>query len=228
MLDPVHVRERMVDRQIAARGVRDPRVLAAMRRIPREAFVAPDCAAFAYEDGPQPIGEGQTISQPYMVARMIEAAGVKPGDSVLEVGAGSGYAAAVLREIADRVHAIERIPALAESARRRLDALGYDTVALRAGDGTLGWPEAAPFDVIVVSAGGPAVPDALKAQLARGGRLIIPVGARRGGQKLLRITRADADRYAEEDLGLVTFVPLIGAQGWAEDARHPRKRARAR
>jgi len=228
MLDPAQARDRMVDRQIAARGVRDPRVLEAMRQVPREAFVEPGYEDLAYEDGPLPIGEGQTISQPYIVAHMIEAAGVKPGDSVLEVGAGSGYAAAVLSRIADRVHAVERIAALVASARRRLDALGYDNIALRAADGTLGWPEAAPFDAIVVSAGGPAVPDALRAQIAHGGRLIIPVGARRGGQHLLRVTRVGAERYGEEDLGLVVFVPLVGAQGWAEEPRDPGKRTRTR
>jgi erythromycin esterase-like protein/protein-L-isoaspartate O-methyltransferase len=150
---------------------------------------------------------------------MIEAAEVKPEDRVLEIGAGSGYAAAVLARIAGRVHAIERHPSLAQAARRRLRKLGYDTVELRVGDGTLGWPEAAPFDAILVAAGGPAVPEALKRQLAIGGRLVMPVGAAEGGQTLLKITRRFEGTFEEEDLGSVVFVPLMGEQGWAEDGR---------
>ena len=219
MTDPSRARDRMVEVQIARRGVRDPRVLDAMRAVPREAFVEPGLAGFAYEDGPLPIGEGQTISQPYVVALMVEAAGVGPGGRVLEVGAGSGYAAAVLGRIAGRVHAVERHPSLAAAARRRLERLGYDNVELRAGDGTLGWPEAAPFDAILVAAGGPGVPRALMEQLAVGGRLVIPVGGGEGRQRLLRVTRTGAAGYEEEDLGAVAFVPLVGEQGWAEDGR---------
>src|SRR3982750_2703039 len=170
MLDLSRARGRMADAQLARRGVRERRVLEAMRRVPREEFVEPGYEEFAYEDGPLPIGEGQTISQPYIVALMIEAAEVKPGDRVLEVGAGSGYAAAVMSRIAKQVHAIERHPVLAEAARRRLETLGYANIELRVGDGTRGWPEAAPFDAILVAAGGPAVPPALKEQLAIGGR----------------------------------------------------------
>src|SRR3954467_3215174 len=176
MLDLTRARARMVDVQISRRGVRDRSVLDAMRRVPREAFVQPGFEEFAYEDGPLPIAEGQTISQPYIVALMIEAAEVKPGTSVLEVGAGSGYAAAVMSQIADRVYAIERHPSLGEAARQRFEKLGYDNIELRVGDGTRGWPEAAPLDAILVSAGGPEVPQALKEQLALGGRLVIPVG----------------------------------------------------
>jgi protein-L-isoaspartate(D-aspartate) O-methyltransferase len=219
MLDLSRARARMVDVQIARRGVRDRRVLDAMRRVPREAFVEPGLEEFAYEDGPLPIGEGQTISQPYIVAFMIEAAEVAPGGSVLEVGAGSGYAAAVMSQIADRVYAIERHPSLAEAARQRFQELGYDNVELRVGDGTKGWPEAAPFEAILVAAGGPEVPQALKEQLAVGGRLVIPVGEQERFQTLLKVTRKSEADYEEEDLGAVAFVPLIGEQGWAEDGR---------
>jgi protein-L-isoaspartate(D-aspartate) O-methyltransferase len=217
MLDLSHERDRMVDVQIARRGVRDPYVLNAMRRVPREAFVEAGFEEFAYEDGPLPIGEGQTISQPYIVALMIEAAEVKPGDSVLEVGAGSGYAAAVMSQISNRVYAIERHASLVEAARQRLQQLGYDNVELRVGDGTKGWPEAAPFDAILVAAGGPEVPDALKQQLAPGGRLVIPVGDDLHDQRLAKITRRSGTQFEQEDLGAVRFVPLIGEQGWAED-----------
>src|SRR3954447_19537430 len=219
MLDLSRARARMVKVQIARRGVRDRSVLDAMRRVPREAFVQPGFEEFAYEDGPRPIGEGQTISQPYVVALMIEAAEVRPGDHVLEVGAGSGYAAAVLSHIADRVYAIERHPSLGEAAQRRFERLGYDNIELRVGDGTKGWPEAAPFDAILVSAGGPEVPPALKEQLALGGRLVIPVGKDRHDQALLKITRTRAAAFEQDNLGAVAFVPLIGKQGWAEDGR---------
>src|SRR4051812_21830757 len=174
MLD--RARARMVKVQIARRGVRDRSVLDAMRRVPREAFVQPGFEEFAYEDGPLPIGEGQTISQPYIVAAMIEAAEVRPGDHVLEVGAGSGYAAAVLGQIAAKVIAIERHEALTERARERIESLGYDNIEIRTGDGTCGLSEEAPFDAILVAAGGPEVPKALKDQLAIGGHLVIPVG----------------------------------------------------
>lgn len=207
-------REAMVQRQIAARGVRDPAVLAAMRAVPRERFVGEGMAEFAYEDSPLSIGEGQTISQPYIVAAMIEAAEVGPDDRVLEVGAGSGYAAAVLARVAGEVFAIERRPTLAATARERLGGV----VSLREGDGTAGWPEAAPFDAILVSAGGPDVPEALKEQLGVGGRLVIPVGPL-GDQRLLKLRRTEAGRFEEEDLGAVSFVPLIGVGGWAEDGR---------
>lgn len=208
----------MVKTQLARRGVRDPLVLEAMGQVPREAFVGEGYEEFAYDDLPLPIGHGQTISQPYVVALMIEAAGVRAGDVVLEVGAGSGYAAAVLGRIATRVVAIERHPSLAEEARRRLERLGCDNVELHAGDGSRGWPEAAPFDVIIVSAGAPAVPDALKAQLAPGGRLVIPVGRSERYQKLLKLVRQSETEYATENLGEVSFVPLIGEQGWTGKA----------
>ena len=217
MLNVGSARDRMVDVQIVRRGVRDPNVLAAMRRVPREAFVPQGMEEFAYEDGPLPIGDGQTISQPYIVALMIEAAEVKPGDRVLEIGAGSGYAAAVIGEIAGQVVAVERRLALGEAARRRLADLGYENIEVRVGDGTRGWPQAAPFDAIIVSAGGPEAPQALKEQLAIGGRLVIPVGEAERRQTLRKIVRRGEAQFEEEDLGAVMFVPLIGEHGWAED-----------
>jgi protein-L-isoaspartate(D-aspartate) O-methyltransferase len=210
-------RARMVADQIARRGVTDPRVLAAMRDVPREAFVAPELRPEAFRDAPLPIAHGQTISQPFIVALMAEAARLQPTDRVLEVGAGSGYASAVLARLAAHVTAIERHAPLAQAARDRLSALGFHNVEVVTGDGTLGWPAAAPFDAIVVSAGGPRVPEALKAQLAPGGRLVIPVGPDGGPQDLLRLTRS-GDGFEEESLGGVRFVPLIGAEGWKETA----------
>lgn len=209
-------REHMVAAQIARRGIRDPAVLAAMRAVPREHFVPDSLAEFAYEDSALPIAEGQTISQPYIVAAMIEAAEIGSGDRVLEVGAGSGYAAAVLGQIADEVIAIERHASLASAARERVEELGYGNVDIRTGDGTLGLPEEAPFDAILVAAGAPSVPEALKEQLAIGGRLVIPVG---GGeeQRLCRIVRRTGDGFEEHELGRVRFVPLIGESAWAED-----------
>ncbi|MEN3379296.1 MAG: hypothetical protein V7604_4651 [Hyphomicrobiales bacterium] len=212
-------RDRMVDIQIAGRGVRARHVLDAMRRVPREAFVEPGLEEFAYEDSPLPIGESQTISQPYIVALMIEAAEIGPGDRVLEVGAGSGYAAAVMSQIADHVCAIERIASLGDAARERFRRLGCDNIELRVGDGTRGWPEAAPFDAILVAAGGPEIPLALKLQLAVGGHLIIPVGEERQSQRLVKLTRKGEGVFQEEYLGAVAFVPLIGERGWAEDGR---------
>ncbi|MDP3747471.1 MAG: protein-L-isoaspartate(D-aspartate) O-methyltransferase [Phenylobacterium sp.] len=227
MPDLAHERERMIERQVARRGVRDSHVLGAMREVPREAFVPEGLQEFAYEDTPLPIGAGQTISQPYIVALMIEAAAVRPGDHILEIGAGSGYAAAVIGRIAERVYAIERHETLARLAAERMARLGYDNVEVRTGDGTQGWPEVAPFDAIVVAAGGPAIPQTLKDQLDIGGRLVMPVGDSQREQRLVKVTRTDATHFEEEDLGGVMFVPLIGEYGWAEDAR-PRRPAEAR
>ncbi|AJR23402.1 protein-L-isoaspartate(D-aspartate) O-methyltransferase [Sphingobium sp. YBL2] len=218
MADLAEQRDRMIDVQLARRGIRDQAVLAAMREVPRERFVPEAMEEFAYEDAPLPIEEGQTISQPYIVAAMIEAAEIGPGDRVLEVGAGSGYAAAVISRIGGDVFAIERHEALGRAARARLQALDYRNVDLRIGDGTLGLPDQAPFDAILVSAGGPEVPRALKDQLKVGGVLVVPVGDA-GEQSLCKITRTGTGSYAEEDLGTVRFVPLIGAQGWSEDGR---------
>ncbi len=209
-------RRRMVNAQIAGRGVVDQRVLDAMRRVPREAFVTSDMEEFAYEDSALPIAEGQTISQPYIVAAMTEAAEVAPGDRVLDVGTGSGYAAAVLAEIAHEVYTIERHKALADNARERFALLGYRNIQVRHGDGTLGWPEAAPFDAIIVAASGPEIPLALRNQLRIGGRLIIPVGAVVHRQRLVKIMRRGEHEFSEQELEPVRFVPLIGEQGWAD------------
>jgi protein-L-isoaspartate(D-aspartate) O-methyltransferase len=208
------LREMMVTGQLVARGVRDPAVLAAMREVPREEFVPAHLASRAYDDCPQPIAEGQTISQPYMVACMAEFLELARRDRVLEIGTGSGYAAAILSRIVDEVHSIERLAGLAESARERLFRLGYRNVHVHLGDGSLGWPELAPYDAIVVTAGAPAVPHSLKAQLAVGGRLVIPVGPDPRFQSLIRIRRLGADDYRRENLMDVMFVPLIGSEGW--------------
>ena len=209
-------RGRMVATQIQARGITDPLVLEAMRAVPREWFVPARLARFAHEDRPLPIGEEQTISQPYIVAVMMHAAEVKPGARVLEIGTGSGYGAAVLSRIAAEVYTVERVGALAEPARYRLTELGYANVRVREGDGTLGWAEYAPYDAILVTAGGPRAPQTLLSQLAMGGRLIMPVGPCAGHQRLVRVTRTDTQEYRYEDLEEVTFVPLIGAEGWSE------------
>jgi len=212
--EAISERDRMVAGQIAARGVEDPLVLDAMRAVPREDFVPANLAEYAYEDGPLPIGHGQTISQPYIVAVMTAAARVRPGDRVLEIGTGSGYGAAVLSEIAGEVYTVERIEGLADSARDRLAALGYANVHVRCGDGTLGWVEHAPYDAIIVTAGGPTVPRALLDQLKPGGRLVMPLGSEPRAQRLIRRTRTGPETYTQDDLEWVAFVPLIGEQGW--------------
>ncbi len=211
--DRARERARMVDRQLIDRGIRDQRLLNAFLQVPREAFVDRSYTDLAYDDRPLPIAGGQTISQPYVVALMIEALEVRPGDGVLEVGAGSGYAAAILSQLGERIHAIERQPALAKAAGDRLHRLGYDNVEIRTGDGTLGLPDAAPFDAILVSAGGPGIPTPLIDQLAPGGRLVIPVG-KPHAQNLLRIIKRQDGRVHQEDLGPVSFVPLLGDAGW--------------
>lgn len=216
MSDYENRRMHMVDVQIAGRGIRDARVLKAMRIVPREYFVRKGMEEFAYEDAALPIEEQQTISQPYIVAAMIEAAEVAPGDRVLEVGAGSGYAAAVIGQIADRIFAVERHESLADLAQKRMAALHYDNVVITVGDGTLGLPEEAPFDAILVAAAGPDVPPALKEQLVIGGHLVMPVGDP-GHQRLHKISRLSEDRYDVQPLGPVMFVPLIGEQGWRDD-----------
>jgi protein-L-isoaspartate(D-aspartate) O-methyltransferase len=200
-------REAMVATQIASRGIHDPKTLAALRKVPRHLFVPPATAAQAYEDHPLPIGHGQTISQPYIVAFMTEALGLTGGESVLEVGTGSGYQAAVLAEIAAHVRTIEIVAPLAEEAAALLKRLGYANVEVRAGDGYQGWPEAAPFDAIMVTAAAPRVPEPLKQQLKDGGRLILPVGDE--WQELVVVTRR-GDRFEEKQVLPVRFVPMTG------------------
>ena len=209
MSDPYEVERRlMVAEQIEARGVVDRAVLGAMREVPRHRFVAPELADLAYADRALPAAEDQTISQPYIVARMAEALALGPDDRVLEVGCGTGYAAAVMSRIAAEVFTIEVRPRLAETAAARLAALGYAKIHVRCADGSLGWPEEAPFDAISVAATGPDIPRALVEQLAPGGRLVLPLGRSRGAQELTRVTRTAAG-LREEGLGAVMFVPLI-------------------
>lgn len=216
MTDFAQLREQMVRRQIEARDIRDPAVLRAFREVPREAFVSPDYAHLAYDDHPLPIESGQTISQPYIVALMIEAAGVGAGDRVLEIGAGSGYAAAVMSRIAERVVSIERHGELADIARERMARLGYANVRILEGDGTRGCPEEAPFDAILAAASGSHVPDALIEQLAPGGELVMPVGDPGWVQRLVKVTKGQDGSTTDEDLGAVRFVPLIGEKGWKD------------
>jgi protein-L-isoaspartate(D-aspartate) O-methyltransferase len=198
----------MVEQQIAARGVKEERVLGAMAKVPRHEFVPPDEIDQAYDDHPLPIGFGQTISQPYIVALMTELLEVEPGEKVLEIGTGSGYQAAVLAELTDRVYTVEIIPELARAAAHRLDRLGYEDVTVRTGDGYLGWSENAPFDAIIVTAAPDHVPPPLLQQLADGGRLVIPVGPPGGYQTLWRITERGGQTFSENVTG-VTFVPLL-------------------
>lgn len=205
----------MVDRQIALRGIHDQRVLEAMRKVPRHQFVPANMAAYAYEDYPLSIGQGQTISQPYIVALMTEMLGLKGGEKVLEVGTGSGYQAAILCELAGSVYSIERHPTLADAARERLEQAGYENFTITSSDGTLGWQEFAPYDAILVTAAAPHVPQTLLDQLAGVGRLVIPVGER-FVQTLQTWTR-EADDFSMTENIRVVFVPLIGAQGWRDE-----------
>jgi len=204
----------MIREDLLGRGVHDPAVLAAMREVPREAFVDEGMQELAYEDHPLPIAEGQTISQPYIVAYMTEALELSGTDRVLEIGTGSGYAAAVLSRIVTTVHTVERLGGLANSARRRLGMLGYTNIVVHEGDGTLGWQEHAPYDAIVVTAAAPQLPQPLLDQLAIGGRLVIPVGTSSDFQILARVLRVTEHDYRTEELCGVRFVPLIGAAGW--------------
>jgi len=206
------LREKMVRQQIAARGVSDRRVIEAMLRVPRHLFVPEEMRDRAYEDTPLPIGGGQTISQPYMVAWMTELLETKKGDRILEVGTGSGYQAAILCELCGMVYSVEKQPGLAKAAEERLTSLGYHNFRLRVGDGTMGWPEEAPFDGIIVTAGAPSVPEPLLEQLAEGGRLVIPVGPT--GMQMLKRIRRERNEFKYSDEGACVFVPLVGKFGW--------------
>ena len=204
-------RARLVS-QLRALGIRDERVLAAMGRVPRHLFVPPELLPYAYDDRPLPIGAGQTISQPYIVALSTQALEISPTDRVLEIGTGSGYQTAVLAELAGRVFTIERLPELSREAQLRLRELGYRNIKFRVGDGTKGWPEEAPFDAILVTAAAPKAPKSLLAQLAEGGRMVIPLGGRTNQD--LWLLRKRAGRVVREHLCPCTFVPLIGEEGW--------------
>src|SRR5262245_25775141 len=207
--DSERLRRHMVERQLERRGIADQRVLDAMRMVPREAFVPKAITRFAYDDSALPIEAGQTISQPYIVALMAEAARLKAEDCVLEVGTGSGYAAAVLSLLASRVYTIERHALLAETAEQRFRALGYTNIDVRTGDGTPGWSEAASFDAILAAASGTHIPEPWKRQLGPGGRLIMPIGGMRGVQELIKLTQTGEEAFTQQSLGDVMFVPLI-------------------
>ena len=211
------LREQMVRRQITARGIRDPLILDAFRQVPREAFVSADHVHLAYEDHPVPIDAGQTISQPYIVALMIEAAAIRPGHRVLEVGSGSGYAAAVISCIAATVFGIERHHDLFAASSDRLSGMGYHNVQIFEGDGSVGRPDQAPFDAILVAASGSHVPRPLLEQLAEGGRLVMPVGGLSADQDLVKVTKRADGTISQECLGGVRFVPLIGEEGWRSE-----------
>lgn len=215
LTDSAAERDAMVERQIESRGIRDPKILEAFRSVPREEFLSEEYRDLAYGDHPLPIEAGQTISQPYIVALTIQAAGIKPGDTVLEVGAGSGYAAAIIGCIAGKVVAIERQRELVELARKRMDRLGHDNVEVVEGDGTKGWPREAPFDAIVAAASGSHIPDSWIEQLADGGSIVTPVGDPGSIQKLVKVTKGPGGKLITEELGAVRFVPLIGEEGWS-------------
>src|SRR5437764_2870971 len=214
MTDYAAEREAMVERQLRRRGIGEPNILDAFRAVPREKFIGGEYAHLAYGDHPLPIEANQTISQPYIVALMVQAAGIKPGDEVLEIGAGSGYAAAVISRIAGKVIAIERQHDLVEVARERLRRLGYDNVEIVEGDGTKGCREHAPFDAILAAASGSHVPRPLIEQLAPNGRIVMPVGEPGGIQELIKVTKQEDGILKQENLGAVRFVPLIGEEGW--------------
>ena len=206
-------RERMVSDQLRRRDIVDPAVLAAFMCVPREEFVDPEAEKWAYEDSPLAIGFGQTISQPYVVAMTVQALGLTGNERVLEIGTGSGYAAAILGKLAREVHTVERIEELAKTAAERLARLGFANVHVHHGDGTLGWSANAPYQAIAVAAGAPRPPQSLLEQLTIGGRIVIPHGDA-SNQRLARITRKDERHFVEENLGDVRFVPLLGAEGW--------------
>lgn len=207
-------RKEMIDRQIRGRGIRDAAILAALAAVPRELFVPEAYQYAAYDDTPLPIPGEQTISQPYVVALMMRALNLQAEDCVLEIGSGSGYATALLSRIVREVHGVERHRVLVDYACERLQKLDYDNAHIHHGDGTMGWPDAAPYGAIMVSASGPSVPQALREQLALGGRLVMPIGHALGLQSLHLLIRTGPDKFHKKDLGGVRFVPLIGKQGW--------------
>ncbi len=209
------LRRQMVRDQIVARGIHNPLVIKAMEEVPRHLFVPENIRDRAYNDGPLPIGYDQTISQPYIVAYMTQALRLRGGERVLEIGTGSGYQAAILAKIVSEVYSIERIEELADRAREILSSLGYENICIKVGDGTLGWSEHGPFDAIVVTAGGPRVPDRLLEQLKVGGTLVMPVGEYKFHQSLMRITKGVGNKINKELLMDVLFVPLIGEEGWS-------------
>ena len=232
-MDTEGLRKEMVERQLKARGISDELVLSAFLKVPRELFVPEGMKASAYEDHPLPIGEGQTISQPYMVALMTQELAIKdtdktlplkvsgrsiPVDKVLEIGTGSGYQTAILAELADKVYSVERIPRLAEDARNRLQELGYTNIVIKGGDGTCGWEEYAPYDGIIVTAASPSIPEPLFRQLNEGGRLVIPVGGR-FSQDLKLVRKVRGKEVASSICGCV-FVPLLGEYGWKGECSH--------
>jgi protein-L-isoaspartate(D-aspartate) O-methyltransferase len=214
-IDAVDARGRMVEHQLRRRGITDERVLAAMARVPRELFVPASLRPYAYDDGALPIGEGQTISQPFVVATICSLLALRGDERALDVGTGSGYQAAVLAELADDVITVERIPSLAEAARARLAEAGYERVEVVVGDGSLGVPAQAPFHAIAVAAAAPSIPPALYDQLVEGGRLVVPRGSRRGQELVLAVRAAKGP--AERTSIPVRFVPLVGAEGFGDD-----------
>jgi protein-L-isoaspartate(D-aspartate) O-methyltransferase len=215
-MDYKKLREEMVAAQLIPRGIKDPRVLDAMRRVPRHLFARESNLYSAYDDMALPIGEGQTISQPYMVAIMTELLALKGTEKVLEIGTGSGYQGAVLAELANKVYTIERVAVLAERAAEKFRSLNYENISVKTGDGTLGWPEKAPFDRIIITAASPKIPDPLMEQLAMNGMLVIPLGSR-FSQQLMKITKTERGLVQEYHTPCV-FVPLIGEHGWKEDS----------
>jgi protein-L-isoaspartate(D-aspartate) O-methyltransferase len=209
------MRKAMVEEQLVPRGISDKRVLEAFRKVPRHEFVPKELWQNSYNDYPLPIGEGQTISQPYMVALMTEALKLKGSDKVLEIGTGSGYQAAILAELAKEIYSVERLKGLVDKAQRALDSLGYKNINMKVGDGTLGWEEMGPYDGIIVTAGSPAIPESLIKQLKDKGRMIIPVGGNGFGQILTLVEKLD-NTIRTSEVCACTFVPLIGKEGWSE------------